>query len=253
MAVVHRAFAVLVFAAGCGDISSDFDIIEALPHDPAAYTQGLQLEGATLFESTGLYGRSSIRKVRIGTGEIVQQRALPGDHFGEGLTLVEDRLVQLTWHEGRAFVYDTADLATLGTVEYEGEGWGLCYDGNTLYMSDGSEYLTRRDPATLAVLDSIRVTLDGGPLTQINELECVGDHVIANVYMSDWIVRIDKHSGEVTAEYSLAPLVRESGRPPSRDAVLNGIAYDSSTDTFLVTGKLWPRLFRIRLRTQAGS
>ena len=247
MVALRRALLALLLVSACRDDPRDFEVVEVLPHDPAAYTQGLHLEGGTLFESTGLHGRSSVRKVRAGTGEIVQQRPLPREYFGEGLTLVGDRLLQLTWQQGLAFVYDTTDLATLATFEYEGEGWGLCHDGASLYMSNGSAYLTRRDPATFAVLDSIRVTLDGGPLTQLNELECVDEYVFANVYMSDWIVRIDKHTGEVTREYSLALLTPGSGRPASRDAVLNGIAYDRATDTFLVTGKLWPRLFRIRL------
>lgn len=249
-ASVRGALLTLLFLSACRDAPREFRIVAEYPHDPSAYTQGLELHGGTLFESTGLHGRSSIRKVRPGTGEVVQQRALPREYFGEGMTRVEDRLIQLTWREGRAFVYDTTDLTTRTVIEYDGEGWGLCYDGSSLYMSDGSEYLLRRDPASFALLDSVRVTLDGGPLTRLNELECVGEDVLANVYRSDWIVRIDKGSGKVSAVYSLAPLVRESGKPASRDAVLNGIAYDSATDTYLVTGKLWPRLFRIRLLDQ---
>lgn len=240
----------VLLLSACQEAPRQYDIVEVLPHDPGAYTQGLLIQGQTIFESTGLNGRSSIRKVQASTGEVLQHRALASDYFGEGLARVDDRLIQLTWHQGRAFVYDTTDLTHLDTFTYEGEGWGLCYDGSTLYMSNGSEYLIRRNPTTFAVLDSVRVTMDGGPLTQINELECVAGEVFANVYTSDWIVRIDPQSGVVTAAYSLAELVRDSGRPPTRDAVLNGIAYDSSSDTFLVTGKLWPRMFRIRLHPQ---
>lgn len=242
----------LLLLSACHEAPRHLEVVEVLPHDPAAYTQGLLIQGETIFESTGLNGRSSVRKVQANTGEILQQRALSNEFFGEGLALVDDRLIQLTWHQGRAFVYDTTDLQKVGSFEYEGEGWGLCYDGSTLYMSNGTEYLTRRDPTTFAVLDSVRVTMDGGPLTQINELECVGNEVFANIYTSDWIVRIDKTSGEVAAAYSLAELVRDSGRPPSRDAVLNGIAYDAQTGTFLVTGKLWPRMFRIRFQAPDG-
>lgn len=240
----------VLLLSACQDAPRQYDIVKVLPHDPGAYTQGLLVQGETIFESTGLNGRSSVRKVRVGTGEVVQHRPLSNEYFGEGLALVDDRLIQLTWHQGRAFVYDTTDLQHLDTFVYEGEGWGLCYDGNTLYMSNGSEYLTRRDPLTFAVLDSVRVTMDGGPLSQINELECARGEVFANIYTSDWIVRINPRSGVVTAAYSLADLVRDSGRPPTRDAVLNGIAYDSISDTFLVTGKLWPRMFRIRLHPQ---
>jgi glutamine cyclotransferase len=240
----------VLLLAACTDSPQDFELIEVLPHDPRAYTQGLHLQGGTLFESTGLRGRSSVRKIRLESGEVVQQHNLPNQYFGEGLTLVGDRLIQLTWHEGRAFVYDTTALAHLDTFEYDGEGWGLCYDGTALYMSDGTAQLTRRDPETFAVQDSVRVTLDGAPLSRINELECVGDFVFANVYMTDWIVQIDKRSGRVIAEYSLSALIRDSGRPLVPEAVLNGIAFDSVTETFVVTGKFWSRLFRIRLPTR---
>lgn len=238
---------VVVALTACGDSGERFEVVEVFPHDPQAYTQGLHLQGGTLFESTGLHGRSSVRKVGLSTGAVVRRRALPQEYFGEGLALVGDRLIQLTWKEGIALVYDTTTLEPLHTIGYEGEGWGLCHDGTSLFMSDGTARLTRRHPETFEVQDVRTVTLDGAPLTQINELECVGDFVFANVYQTNWIVQIDKRTGEVVDEFDLSRLTANSGRPPLPEAVLNGIAFDPSTRTFLVTGKLWPNLYRIRL------
>jgi glutaminyl-peptide cyclotransferase len=232
--------------SACAEAHPDFEVIESYPHDPQAYTQGLELQGRTLYESTGQHGRSSIRKQRLGEAG-ARRHDLPPEYFGEGLTLVGDSVVQLTWQEGTAFVYDTATLTPHRTVRYEGEGWGLCHDGTTLFMSDGSAELTLRDPHSFELTGRRTITLDGSPLQQINELECVGDFIFANVYMTNWIVQIDKRSGKVVAEFDLTSLTRDSGRPPNREAVLNGIAFDPSDGTFLVTGKLWPTLYRIRL------
>lgn len=238
--------AVLLLGA-CDETIQDFTILRVHPHDSQAYTQGLHLQGGTLFESTGLHGRSSIRKVLRDSGEVVVQRNLPQEYFGEGLTLVGERLIQLTWKEGAAFVYDTTALEVERIFRYDGEGWGLCYDGVSLFMSDGTARLTRRNPDTFEIQDTQTVTLDGQPLTQINELECVGDFVYANVYMTNWIVQIDKETGRVVEEFDLSSLVADSGAPPLPEAVLNGIAFDPTTNTFLVTGKLWPKLYHIRL------
>lgn len=221
-------------------------VIRTLPHDPGAYTQGLLLYGERFYESTGQYGSSTVREVDIETGRVIASHALTEEYFGEGLARVGDRLIQLTWQTGVAFTYDVASLSPVGSYEYEGHGWGLCHDGTSLYMTNGSADLQRRDPATFELLETLQVRLDGAPVFQINELECVGDDIYANVFMSNRIVRVDKATGVVTAEIDAAGLVPEGGRPLDAGAVLNGIAWDPATDTFYLTGKLWPTMFQVR-------
>lgn len=218
-------------------------VVSIRPHDPAAYTQGLLLHGGALFESTGLYGSSTLREVDPQTGEIKRQVRLPPDSFGEGLALVGERLIQLTWQEGRAFVYNVADFKPAGELRYGGEGWGLCWDGRRLVMTDGSDRLTFRDPATLAVLGEVRVTLAGQPVYRLNELECVDGAVYANVWQTDEILRIDPGSGKVTAVADASGLLTPAERRNAE--VLNGIAWDPARKTFLITGKLWPKVFEV--------
>ncbi|NBC96451.1 MAG: glutaminyl-peptide cyclotransferase [Deinococcus-Thermus bacterium] len=222
------------------------------PHDAGAFTQGLLWHDGALYESTGLYGRSSLRRVRLGDGEVRAIRYLPDDVFGEGLARVGDELVQLTWRAGVAYRWPVDGFERgeppLETHVYEGEGWGLCHDGARLVMSDGSATLTFRDPATFAVLDTVTVALDGEPLARLNELACVGDAVWANVWQDDRIVRIDPSDGRVTAWLDLADLLPDAERERlGPDAVLNGIAWREDTETLLVTGKLWPVLVELRL------
>jgi len=221
-------------------------VIRTVPHDPGAYTQGLILQGNRFYESTGQYGSSTIREVEVETGRVVVSRPLGEEYFGEGLARVGDRLIQLTWQEGVAFIYDLATLSPVGSMEYEGHGWGLCYDGTFLYMTNGSADLQRRDPETFQLLETLQVRLDGAPVFQVNELECVGDDIYANVFMSNRIVRVDKATGVVTAEIDATGLVPEGGRPLDAGAVLNGIAWDPASDTFYLTGKLWPTMFQVR-------
>lgn len=231
-----------------------YELERALPHDPGAYTQGLLIHDGTFFESTGRYGHSEVRRVDIATGEVLLSRALANNHFGEGLARVGERLIQLTWKAGLALVYDAATLDSLDTFEYRGEGWGLCHDGESLYMSNGSDTLQRRDPDTFGLLGRIVVTRPDAPVRLLNELECVGDHIYANIYRSSEIVRIDKVTGAVTAVLDAQRLTRASGRPANREAVLNGIAHDPRTGTFYVTGKLWPVMFEIAIaRKQAAN
>ncbi len=225
----------------------DYELLRQLPHDPEAYTQGLLVHDGRLYESTGQYGRSDVRQVDIATGRVLLSHALGDEHFGEGLALVGDRLVQLTWKAGLAFVYDAATLAPVDTLEYEGEGWGLCHDGASLFMSDGSGTLQRRNPETFDLVEEIRVTRDGFSVRNLNELECVGDHVYANVYMKDEIVRIDKASGEIDGVLDAFSLSVYSGRPADAGAVFNGIAHDPGTGAFYVTGKLWSTVFEIAI------
>lgn len=220
------------------------DVIESYPHDRSAFTQGLLLEDGVLYESTGLSGRSSLRAVEIETGRVLRRLALPLPEFAEGLALVGRRLVQLTYTSGRAFEYELDTFRRRRELTYSGEGWGLCYDGTSLVMSNGSDRLAYRDPESFAVQREMSVTLDASPLMNLNELECVGDSIYANVWNSELIVRIDASTGRVTERIDASGLLSQEARRGTD--VLNGIAYDPSTKTFLITGKLWPRLFRVR-------
>jgi glutaminyl-peptide cyclotransferase len=220
------------------------EILSVHPHETDAFTQGLLLYDGYLYESVGRYGRSSLRQVDPATGMVLRQRDLPDKYFAEGLARVENRLIQLTWREGTAFVYNLTTFEQLGTFTYEGEGWGLCYDGQHLYMSDGSSTLFVRDPETFALQSEVRVRLNGAPLAMLNELECVGDHVYANVWQTEAVVKIDKVTGRVLAVVDASGLL---SREEAADAdVLNGIAYNPGPNTFFITGKLWPKLFEVR-------
>lgn len=218
-------------------------VLRAFPHDPGAYTQGLLWWDGKLYESTGQYGRSDLRRLDPGTGAVERQVDISPAYFGEGLARVGDRLIMLTWKAQRAFVFGIERFDERRTFRYEGEGWGLCNDGGRLVMSDGSDRLTFRDPGTFAVLGEVAVTLRGFPLTQINELECVGDSVYANVYQTDFLVRIDPAGGRVTHYIEASGLLtREEARGVD---VLNGIAFDPGAGTFYLTGKLWPKMFEV--------
>jgi glutamine cyclotransferase len=221
------------------------EVLEERPHDPNSFTQGLELDGTTLYESSGLYGESTVRIVDAETGEVQVSRSLATREFAEGLTVVDDTVIVLTWREHTARKFDRATLEPLASFEYDSEGWGLCDDGGRLVMSDGTDTLRFRDRTTFAETGRVAVTLDGESLTQLNELECVDGSVYANVWHTDMIVRIDPGSGRVTATIDAAGLLPSSERQ-SGEAVLNGIAYDDATGTFLVTGKLWPTMFRVR-------
>jgi glutamine cyclotransferase len=220
------------------------EVVRAYPHDRAAFTQGLVWHDGKLFESTGLVGKSSLREVEIETGRVIRRVDVAPPLFAEGLALVGDELVQLSWQDGRALRYDRGSFARKGEFTYRGEGWGLCHDGTSLVMSDGSANLTVRRPSDFSVSKVVTVTLDGRPLSQLNELECAEGAVYANVWMRDLIVRIDLASGRVTHRIDVPALLS----PIERQGidVLNGIAYDPSSKTFLITGKLWPKLFRVR-------
>jgi glutamine cyclotransferase len=220
-------------------------VLAVRPHDPEAFTQGLLLDHGTMFESTGLNGKSSLREVDPRTGAVKRKVDVPRQLFAEGLALVGDRLIQLTWQEGVALVYDRASFQKTGEMRYEGEGWGLCWDGTRLVMSDGSDRLTFRDPKTFAVLGSVAVTVGGRPAYQLNELECVDGVVYANVWQTDDILRIDPRDGRVTAVIDASGLLTREER--LKTDVLNGIAWDPESRTFLLTGKLWPKLFQVQL------
>ncbi len=220
-------------------------VIAQHPHDPAAFTQGLVWHRGRLYESTGEYGASSVRRVRLETGAVEQRVELPDHLFGEGLARVGDRLVQLTWREELARVYDLESFELLAEHRYAGQGWGLCFDGIELVRSDGSGTLTFHDPGSFAPLRRRAVTLAGRPVFYLNELECVDGQIYANVWQTDAIVRIDPESGAVSARVDASGL-RSAGVGPDA-GVLNGIAYREETATFLLTGKNWPTVFEVVL------
>jgi glutaminyl-peptide cyclotransferase len=227
-------------------------ILNTYPHDNQAFTQGLLLHNGMFYESTGQYGLSSIREVEITTGNVTRIQILDSQYFAEGLALVDDRLIQLTWREGRAFVYDLATFNRENTFSYEGEGWGLCYDGTDLYMSDGSSTLYKRNPETFEVTGQIQVRQNGQAVAMLNELECVGDFVYANVWQTDKIMKVNKSNGNVVSEIDASNLLNSEERAAlPQGAVLNGIAYNPEADTFYITGKLWPKLFEVKFVAQA--
>jgi len=219
-------------------------IVAEHPHDPGAFTQGLLWHDGSLYESTGQYGESTLRRVDPSSGRVEQMHTLPDAHFGEGLALVGDRLIQLTWNAGVAYVYDLSTFGLEATQHYDGEGWGLCFDGETLFMSDGSNTITRRDPSSFAVTGRLDVRLDGGPVKDLNELECAEGWLYANIWQTDWIARIDPGTGAVVALVDASPLRRALGLTDA-DNVLNGIAYVPDNASFLLTGKNWPRIYEV--------
>lgn len=231
-------------SAASGTEQLRVQVLKTYPHDRSAFTQGLLLHGGKLYESTGNVGQSSLREVELDTGRVIRRTSVPPPYFAEGLTLVGDRLIQLTWQHGRAFVYERGTFTKQGELSYQGEGWGLCTANDHVVMSNGSSALTLRRPTDFGVIRTIQVTMDGQPLSQLNELECVDGAVYANVWMRDLIVRIDPANGRVTQRIDAANLLS----PLERQGVdvLNGIAYDSADRTFLITGKYWPKLFRVR-------
>jgi len=225
------------------------EVLASFDHDPGSFTQGLELAdhpefGTVLYESAGLYGESDVRITDPATGSVLASQDLPAEQFAEGLTLTDTDLWQITWQEGVAHRRDPATLDVLETVEYEGEGWGICYDGAQLVTSDGSSTLTFRDPVTFAETGTVEVALEGTAIEQINELECVDGQVWANLWQTDQIVRIDPATGEVGA------VVDASGLLTSEEAagadVLNGIAAAEEEGTFYITGKHWPKLFLVK-------
>ncbi len=225
-----------------------FKVVATFPHDPNAFTQGLVFADGEFYESTGLHGESSVRRVEIATGRVLQHTKVPDRYFAEGLALVGDELLQLTWQHHIGFVYDRKTLKQKRTFSYQTEGWGIAYDGRSrLVMSDGSDTLTFLDPKTLAVTKTLRVRDAGTPVTQLNELEWIEGEIWANVWTTDRIARISPNTGEVASWVNLDSLWPRSQRMPPAD-VLNGIAYDKATRRIFVTGKKWPRLYQIAVQ-----
>lgn len=245
------AILALATAAGCGGAGpKPYQVVGRVPHDTAAYTQGLVYAGGVLYESTGQYGQSQVRRLNPTTGQVEAATHLASDQFGEGLTLLDGKLYQLTWKNMVGYVYDASTLAPRDSFRYDGEGWGLTTDGTALIMSDGSARLRFLDAATFAVIREVTVRDHGSPLSQLNELEYVNGVLFANVYQSDWIVRVDPDSGTVLEWIDLAGLLPGRERTPATD-VLNGIAFDPASGNLLVTGKRWPWLYALRMDSLA--
>jgi glutamine cyclotransferase len=225
-----------------------FVVKNTYPHDPQAFTQGLFFKDGHLYETTGLQGRSTLRKVDLATGKVLQKKELASEFFGEGSAPIGNEIVGLTWTSHVGFVYDQKTFALKRRFNYAGEGWGLASDTERVYMSDGSNAIRVLDPKTLEEVRRIQVTAEGKPVERLNELEVVDGQIFANVWGTDVIARIDPASGNVVGWVDLSNLLPVAQRgTDSVDAVLNGIAYDSKRHRLFVTGKLWPKLFEIEL------
>lgn len=253
--LVLAAFSVTASAADAPLMSEDarpptvleYEIVKSWPHDRAAFTQGLIYRDGFLYESTGLNGRSSLRKVKLETGEVVQRESVASEYFAEGLTDWKDRLIQITWQSQIGFVHDLKTFRREGQFNYSGEGWGITHDARRLIMSDGTSTLRFLDPQSFQQTGALEVTYQGKPLANLNELEFVRGRIFANVWQSNSIVVIDPGSGRVTAQIDLPGLLNAEDRAGGVD-VLNGIAYDARKDRLFVTGKLWPKIFELKLK-----
>mgnify|MGYP006290095157 CR=1 FL=1 len=223
-----------------------YQVVQEFPHDNGAFTQGLVWNDGYLYEGTGLYGGSSLRKVELTSGQVLQQLNLPASFFGEGITIFEDKIYQLTWKAQTGFIYDRATFGLLATFNYEHEGWGITHDGKYLIISDGTSLLHFIDPQTLTEVKQIEVRDDGEPVLQINELEYINDRIYANIWQTDRIVIIDPQTGRVIGWIELTGILSPQDQTEETN-VLNGIAYDEKQDRLWVTGKLWPKLFQIEI------
>jgi glutaminyl-peptide cyclotransferase len=224
-------------------------IVHRYPHDPQAFTEGLLYHDGFLYESTGRKGQSAIRKAVLQTGSILQQKVLDASYFGEGIVIWKNRLIQLTWQTQIGFIYDLATFQQRATFHYPGEGWALTQDGHHLIMSDGTSDLRLLDPDNLNEIGRIHVTCDGRAVHRINELEWVKGEIYANIWVTNFIARIDPATGNITGLIDLTELANSTG-VATGDSVLNGIAYDANADRLFVTGKLWPTLFQITLSSR---
>jgi glutamine cyclotransferase len=221
-----------------------YRVVKTFQHDPGAFTQGLEFRDGVFYEGTGLNGQSHLRRVKLETGQILQQVSIPSQHFGEGITVLKDRILQLTWKDQAGFIYDRKTLKKIGQFQYPGEGWGLTNDGKQIYMSDGSAQIRIWDAVTLKEIRRITVRSGKSPIDQINELEFINGEIYANVWQTDYILRISPADGRVLGIIDLKGLL--DARNGDAD-VLNGIAYDPATKRLFVTGKLWPKIYQIEL------
>jgi len=223
-----------------------YKIVDTYPHDKEAFTQGLVVQNDVLYEGTGLYGKSSLRKLDLETGKVLQNYELPAQYFGEGITVFQDIIIQLTWKSGTGFVYDSSSFKLLRDFTYDTEGWGLTHDGERLIMSDGTSTLYFLNPENFSTIGHIEVLKNGTPVDKLNELEYINGQIYANIWQTDYIAIINPQSGQVSGWVDLSGLLSSQSYSEPVD-VLNGIAYDAANDRLLVTGKLWPCLFEIKL------
>jgi glutamine cyclotransferase len=223
-----------------------YRVVNTWSHDRDAFTQGLVYLDGVLLESTGLYGRSSLRRAELNTGRVLQQVTVPPEYFSEGLAALQGKLYQLSWQNQKGFVYDLQTLQPEKQFAYAGEGWGLATDGQSLILSDGTDRIRFLNPATFAVERTINVSDHGRPVVRLNELEYVKGEIFANVWQTDFVVRINPATGAVTGWIDFSGLLSPTDRDATTD-VLNGIAYDAAGDRLFVTGKFWPKLFEVRL------
>lgn len=221
-----------------------YSVVNTYPHDENAFTEGLVYENDSLYESTGLYGNSTLRRVNLETGEVLQLYTLPDEYFGEGITIFDDKIIQLTWREHKGFVYDRRSFDLLQEFNYSTEGWGITCDGTRLIMSDGTANLYFLDPATFEKVGQVEVH-DTAPVTQINELEYINGKIYANIWMEEKIAIINPQTGQVEGWIDLSGIQNLQNQDANN--VLNGIAYDAKGDRLFVTGKRWPHLFEIKL------
>ncbi len=221
-------------------------VVETLPHDPRAFTQGLVVHNGAFLESTGQNGQSELRRVNILSGKVLSKTPLGNEYFGEGMTVLNGKAYVLTWLTQRGFVFDVASLTQEDQFVYMGEGWGLTTDGTVLYMSNGTSVISVRDPGDFHLLSTIQVTRNGAPQSALNELEWIDGEIWANVWKTDEIVRIDPRTGAVTMVVDCSGIYPRADRTPQSD-VLNGIAFDSTSKAIYVTGKNWPHVFQIEL------
>ncbi len=226
-----------------------YDVVGDFPHDPDAFLQGLLWHQGSFYESTGLLGRSTLRHVEYPSGKVLKSVNLPPDIFGEGLAVVDNRLIQLTWKAHKGFVYDLETMNLLREFPYDTEGWGITFDGKNLIMSDGSATLTYLDPQTFKPVKKISVTMNGRSMDQLNELEFIEGEIWSNVWQTDLILRIDPATGQVKSFLDMKGLLSAQTRSGSED-VLNGIAYDPEAKRIFVSGKLWPRVYEIRIKSE---
>ncbi|OGD35659.1 hypothetical protein A2V94_00955 [Candidatus Atribacteria bacterium RBG_16_35_8] len=223
-----------------------YQVLNTYPHDMSAFTEGLVFEDGVLYEGTGLYGYSNLRRVELETGKVLQIRELPSQYFGEGITIYKNKIIQLTWKSHLGLVYDESNFELLQEFNYPTEGWGITYDGSYLIMSDGTSILHFLDPETFEEISQIEVHENNIPVTKINELEYVQGEIFANIWLTERIARINPLTGQVTGWIDLKGILSPEDRSEKVD-VLNGIAYDAKNNRLLVTGKFWPKLFEIEL------
>jgi glutamine cyclotransferase len=249
---VALLFALLTLLAAPAQADTPWKLVKTYPHDATAFTEGLFFHQGALYESTGLEGRSEIRKVALKDGKVIEKLVIPPPYFGEGIVNWKDRLISLTWRHRQGFVWKLSDFSPISRFRYEGEGWGMTQDGRNLIMSDGTAQLRFLDPETLAETRRINVTFNGRPVDRLNELEYVKGEIWANIWYDSHIARIDPATGKVIDWIDIELLAKVSGAADD-EAVANGIAYDAEGERLFITGKYWPKLFEIRLQPEAKA